>query len=424
MKPPKMRLYSRAELLELLEKDVSNISDEKHKQVEQQQHLDARSSEPNEQVDPPVDLQDYAAVCSEAHNENRSADVPTTSAGSRKPPGSDSTAVSAFSYVASEPRRELQWCPAALAATREGCRSAMERYFPQLVICCWMPFNVDWTEKARSSCCACCRCMHRESSPSAGLRQSHHSHCQVHEYILIGHAEGGLVGRPFETWGMRCSEAGLLPLGVDYEVPQAVSRALQLSAPCVSSDEESNDHDFDKEPLKSPTIEKQAGRKRRRGSAEDHRGTNGRQWQSANNFHSIPPDVPAAGEVDDHTTLGNDVESTDSVASTQHELDGEFGGVGMRQQLLPLRDRPYYREGFTRLPPLPKDAEAAMSEETTESGVLLRELQQALPLSRFDSPHSLRANLCGTEEASTLSMPFLPRFLYQKLQNMHVRLPC
>lgn len=102
---------------------------------------------------------------------------------------------SLFTYIASEPRADLQWCPRELGATRAGCRSVMQQHCPQLVICCWMPFNVDWTEIARSSCCACCR---RAQAQCCGgdMSQRQSFNCQVREYVLIGHAEGGLVGRP------------------------------------------------------------------------------------------------------------------------------------------------------------------------------------------------------------------------------------
>lgn len=101
-----------------------------------------------------------------------------------------------FAYIASEPRQELQWCPLGLVPTRTGCRSAMLQQCPQLVICCWMPFNVDWTQDARSSCCACCRAILHGGGKGNTSQQQRGCACHVQEYILIGHAEGGLVGRP------------------------------------------------------------------------------------------------------------------------------------------------------------------------------------------------------------------------------------
>lgn len=157
---------------------------------QQQQQQEARSVESAVQAPTHVNIHDCGAVHSKAHSGSSSL------LADRNSPRPDATDVSVFSYVASEPRTELQWCSTSLAATREGCRSAMERHSPQLVICCWMPFNVDWTAKARANCCACCRYMHRENSGRTELQQHSHSHCQVQEYILIGHAEGGLVGRP------------------------------------------------------------------------------------------------------------------------------------------------------------------------------------------------------------------------------------
>lgn len=100
-----------------------------------------------------------------------------------------------FTYVASEPRQELQWCLRGIEATRVGCRAAMKQHCPQLVICCWMPFNVDWTEAIRGSCCAHCKDTLDKGATLSAL-QHRDCACQVQEYILVGHAEGGLVGRP------------------------------------------------------------------------------------------------------------------------------------------------------------------------------------------------------------------------------------
>ena len=188
-----------AHLLPLLEEQLQTFQQSESittlsaKQQQPHQH-EEQISEPSGQVQPLIGLQATEALPSQAFSDGNSPDIPTQSADD-----SAQTATSAapvFSYVASEPRVGLRWCPTALAATREGCRSLMERHCPQLVICCWMPFNVDWTEKARHSGCACCREVHQGSSHFPAMQHHHHSPCQVKEYILIGHAEGGLVGRP------------------------------------------------------------------------------------------------------------------------------------------------------------------------------------------------------------------------------------
>lgn len=188
---------------------------------------------------------------------------------------------------------------------------------------------------------------------------------------------------------MRCSDAGLLPLGVDYEVPQSLPPLQQHNASCRPS-EEIYDPGVDEQALKESEKEKKEGCKRRRESTEGDDGDT-REWKSANNFRSLPPDVPAAEDALNQTPCGG-LGSISNACSTQQPIECEFGGMRMGQQLLPLQDRPYYREGFVRLPPLPneKDEEAAM-DDGTESSLLLEELRRAQPLSRFDSLYSLRA---------------------------------
>ncbi|CDI76933.1 hypothetical protein, conserved [Eimeria praecox] len=380
-----------AHLLPLLHQHLQPVQQQPGPLQQQQQlQQEAPDTEQTGRAKSLFNEQDYKAARSKMHDDCNSLGAPILSAGSNSPK-TGKPALPVFAYVASEPRTELQWCPTALAASRDGCRLAMERHCPQLVICCWMPFNVDWTEKARASCCGCCRCMRRQSC--ATELQHHHSRCQVQEYILIGHAEGGLVGRPLETWGMSCSEANHLPLGVDYEVPQALPQGQQRSAPCSPS-EETSCPGTDEKAVKELSNEKKGGRKRRRGSEdEDYKGRNGREWKSANSFRSIPPDAPAAEEVAAQA-IGGDTQSLNCATPTEQQLVGDFGGVG--QELLPLRSRPYYVEGFVRLPPLPaeKDAETEMGEQI-ECG-LLKELQRAQPLSRFDSLHSLLAGVPST----------------------------
>jgi hypothetical protein len=54
----------------------------------------------------------------------------------------------------------------------------LEAERPDLIIACWQPFGVDWTAMFRA--CA-----------------------SVREYVLIGEADDGICGRPWETWGCR-----------------------------------------------------------------------------------------------------------------------------------------------------------------------------------------------------------------------------
>ena len=54
---------------------------------------------------------------------------------------------------------------------------------PDVVVACWQPFGVDWTASFRA--CAA-----------------------VREYVLIGEADGGICGRPWETWGFRGRNGG------------------------------------------------------------------------------------------------------------------------------------------------------------------------------------------------------------------------
>ncbi|CDJ52369.1 hypothetical protein, conserved [Eimeria brunetti] len=395
MQPPELRLYSRAELLQQLEKDIMNASDDKEKQMvgseeswwhlcsvdktfpfyviptpitilecgagtgllaahllpllqqqlQQQQELqqcgssiklDCEQQQQQQQqgsssAAPTEDLPPLVTVqvCSGAHNNCSSSDSNSSSSG---PAAAAAAADSLFSYVASEPRSELQW---------------------------------------------------------------------------------------LETWGMRCSGGGRLPLGVDYEVPQEHPQDQECRGFCTPSsseegegneeEEEGEGQSVDvsvvgREALKGEANGEKEGRKRRRESTDEHNGNgNGRQWKSANMFCSIPPEVPATAaatavaatpEATAETAENDRVESSAGcTASTQH-------GQQRMQKLLPLHQRPYYNEGFERLPPLPTedDAGTTLGEETTENTLLqqqrlLQQLQQAQPLSRFDSLYSLRAEL-------------------------------
>ncbi|XP_026189625.1 uncharacterized protein LOC34617969 [Cyclospora cayetanensis] len=303
------------------------------------------------------------------------------SAASREAPSN-----SQFTYIASEPRQELQWCPQHLAPTAVGCRLAMQQHCPQMVICCWMPFNVDWTAPARSNCCACCRSI---LELGGAMPQQHHScPCQVQEYILIGHPEGGLVGRPLETWGLNCPDADLLPLGVDYEACQDQAQAGGSSSISPASETHS------REAASAVTSDENndgVGIRKRRKTRTDDSTLDPVEWQPANNFKSILPDVPSRGKGAPKDAFGNDSDceaDSDSSLLDVHHSAREFGGM----HLLPLSKRPYYREGFVRLPPLPtkSDKVAAKVAGATDLSQL-EALQGVQSLSRFDSLLSLRA---------------------------------
>ncbi|KAL8453463.1 hypothetical protein Emag_001836 [Eimeria magna] len=288
-----------------------------------------------------------------------------------------------FKYIASEPRQTLQWCPREVAATGDGCRSVMRQLCPQLVICCWMPFNVDWTQAARASCCACCK--EAGGDASNGL-QLLGCACQVQEYILIGHAEGGLVGRPFETWGLSCPQENVLPLGVDYEdlngaptFPSSSTEDLN-GAPSFPSSSTAQPHT--QATVSAPT---EAGNKFQE-SFEKHgedgvdEGGAAAHWRPQNSFTSIPP---VRGEED--VTSSIDATEVSEVASDEQETFGQFGGM----ELLPLNSRPYHRDGFTRLPPLLGYEGQRASHEAPEEEKCLQVLQGTQQLSRFDSLRSL-----------------------------------
>jgi len=56
--------------------------------------------------------------------------------------------------------------------------SLLEATQPDVVIACWQPLGVDWTTLFRATPC-------------------------IREYVLIGEADDGICGRPWETWGCR-----------------------------------------------------------------------------------------------------------------------------------------------------------------------------------------------------------------------------
>ncbi|OEH75122.1 hypothetical protein cyc_00871 [Cyclospora cayetanensis] len=221
------------------------------------------------------------------------------------------------------------------------------------------------------------------------MPQQHHScPCQVQEYILIGHPEGGLVGRPLETWGLNCPDADLLPLGVDYEACQDQAQAGGSSSISPASETHS------REAASAVTSDENndgVGIRKRRKTRTDDSTLDHVEWQPANNFKSILPDVPSRGKGAPKDAFGNDSDceaDSDSSLLDVHHSAREFGGM----HLLPLSKRPYYREGFVRLPPLPtkSDKVAAKVAGATDLSQL-EALQGVQSLSRFDSLLSLRA---------------------------------
>ncbi|KAL8270209.1 hypothetical protein Esti_005884 [Eimeria stiedai] len=221
---------------------------------------------------------------------------------------------------------------------------------------------------ARASCCACCK----EAGDNASNALQHLGcACQVQEYILIGHAEGGLVGRPFETWGLSCPQENALPLGVDYEDPQEApmfssnSTAQPQSQAAVSAAIE---------------VEKQLqGFPPKCGENDDDECAADAHWRPQNSFTFFPPMREEAIN-----------QAIDPSKASEAESDGpdtatHFGGM----ELLPLESRPYHQDGFTRLPPLPRYEEKGTSYEAPEEEKRLQMLQGVQQLSRFDSLHSL-----------------------------------
>ncbi|PHJ18724.1 hypothetical protein CSUI_007442 [Cystoisospora suis] len=179
-----------------------------------------------------------------------------------------------YTYVACEARKEGLECLYG-RTVRDDFRNILGTIAPHIVICSWMPFNIDWTgffrdfDRARQAIPRRIHGQRREAvthtSPEPlstdGEQRGHggddgqstaqqdfethpltsqsscaHGHARaegdqsrwngreavtpgrrgVEEYILIGHGEYGLVGKPTETWGVRELTDAQLPHGVEY----------------------------------------------------------------------------------------------------------------------------------------------------------------------------------------------------------------
>lgn len=121
--------------------------------------------------------------------------------------------------------------------------------------------------------------------------------------------------------------------------------------------------------------------KRKRGNDIDGRAAT--SWRSANAFRSIPPECAAeAANGKSVADMGNDKDINEGM-----ETLNDFGGM----QLMPLEDRPYFRDGFVRLPAMPIICKERRSlDRHAEEECFLDKLQSTPQISRFDSLHSLR----------------------------------
>ncbi|KAL8434525.1 hypothetical protein Efla_000041 [Eimeria flavescens] len=177
-----------------------------------------------------------------------------------------------------------------------------------------------------------------------------------------------------ETWGLRCADVDMLPLGVDYENPQEPSLLPSLP-PAEPQHIESSGSSVRKEKRQMHDSCK----KRRKADAAE--GTAGAQWPLRNSFTSISPELGAGAP---HAAKDAS-EDTDQEAAESFEEAQELGGM----QLMPLEDRPYFRDRFCRVPPLPGCEREEANWRLREDREFLRLLQNAPQLSRFDSLHSL-----------------------------------
>ena len=87
------------------------------------------------------------------------------------------------------------------------CSAALDAHSPDMVLCSWMPFGVDWTSDMRA-----CPTVRTAPQPSslllsedqavfASVKEPPSPVPQVREYVLIGEAEGGICGKQGTTWG-------------------------------------------------------------------------------------------------------------------------------------------------------------------------------------------------------------------------------
>lgn len=200
-----------------------------------------------------------------------------------------------------------------------------------------------------------------------------------------------------ETWGLECRDDTLLPLGVDYEAPARQKRQIPFG--CLNAGR-SHCGAGTATTVEGSLHMRKASSKKLKGIRNDETAPVAREWQPANAFVSIPPEVGSAltapetahgdsqWKKDAFGPVGNLAATEGQGVAAEAEPVYEFGGM----RLLPLKHRPYYKEGFVRVPPLPNQGAAAhlKSRYAGEADRLLEKLQELQQLSRFDSFHSLK----------------------------------
>ena len=127
--------------------------------------------------------------------------------------------------------------------------------------------------------------------------------------------------------------------------------------------------------------------RRKRCRSEERVAEAGKEWKSANIFRSIPPRT-TAGEGDRDKDAYDEPADEANDVELREEAACKFGSM----RILPLEERPYYKEGFIRLPALPSGNETQVEtlHRYCKEAQLLQELQENQPLSRFDSVQGLR----------------------------------
>ncbi|KFG63364.1 hypothetical protein TGRUB_285260 [Toxoplasma gondii RUB] len=339
-----------------------------------------------------------------------------------------------YSYLASEARRDLRCLYRRVVFG--DFRELLASYMPHICICSWMPFNIDWTgifrnfsrvqevmwvEEERSMCLrppgeATERRTERQEScrrPNSGTQtnsepaavaseqafsslpscrendeeavdtcsgREEKKQTGVEDYVLIGHAEFGLVGKPMETWGLRLPAHVHLPQGVEF-------RRQDITCSGESSDTEGKselplqerkrqrdrdsgiqrDRDFEgggrlQRVAVSSGVEtggiSPAGRRRLWMNVGDEK-THGTPF--CDRCSDIGQDCPlAVRATETEEEIGKGVESTGADESALHSEmyqangHGEAGGDCVEEgeetaTLLPLQERLYWRDGYTRV---------------------------------------------------------------------------
>ncbi|KEP65420.1 UNVERIFIED_CONTAM: hypothetical protein HHA_285260 [Hammondia hammondi] len=339
-----------------------------------------------------------------------------------------------YSYLASEARRDLR-CVYRRVVFGDF-RELLASYMPHICICSWMPFNIDWTgtfrnfsrvqevmwiEEKRSRClrplgeaaerrterqeacrrsdggtqttseCAAaasgqafsslpsCRENDEEEVDTCGGREEK-KQTGVEDYVLIGHAEFGLVGKPMETWGLRLPAHVHLPQGVEFRRPERTCSGESSDAEGKSElplqerkrqrDRDSGirrDRDFD-DGVRLHRVAAFSGVE----SGGISFAGRGRLWMNTGDekTHGTPfcdrcsdvgQDCPLAVRVTEtEEEIGKGVETTgadeSALHSEMHQTDGhgEAGGDCVEEgeetaTLLPLQERLYWRDGYTRV---------------------------------------------------------------------------